>query len=195
VHTTGPDGGFNGGIMVYSGESGLEIYGNVFDGGGEVGQFYAPAINIGENSLFAAVRNNVFTGFSDVTDTYGRALVSGSAGAGVTYADYNAWFNPLTTQTTNYSDGLVTAPGEHDVQGDPVFAGTAEIPYPISAGCIWSRTYTTAEVLAHYRQIYSPGDGSPLIGAGDPADGAGSNIGAIGLGDGDPTDQFGRVLQ
>jgi uncharacterized protein (TIRG00374 family) len=33
--TTGPDGSFNGGIMVYSQESGLDIHNNTFDGGGK----------------------------------------------------------------------------------------------------------------------------------------------------------------
>jgi hypothetical protein len=189
VHTLGPDGSFNGGIMVYSGESGLDIYNNTFDGGGSVGEFAASAIVIGSGSVFASVRNNVFTNFSD-----SDGLVSGSGS--VTSADYNAFWNPLATNTSPYSAGLVTgAAPAHDVTSDPNFAGTPELPYQISAGCVWSRTYTTAQVLDHYRKMYAPGSGSPLTDAGDPADGAGTDIGAIGSGAGDPDDLFGRGLQ
>ena len=45
---------------------------------------------------------------------------------------------------------------------------------------------------SHYREIYRPATGSPLIGAGDPADGAGTFIGAIGADDTNPIDRFGR---
>jgi hypothetical protein len=189
VHTLGPDGAFNGGIMVYGGESGLDIYNNTFDGGGSVAEFAASAIVIGSGSVFASVRNNVFTNFSD-----SDGLVSGNGS--LTYADYNALWNPLATNTSSYSAGLVTGTaGAHDVASDPRFAGTPELPYQVSAGCVWSKTYTTAQVLAHYRAMYAPASGSPLTDAGDPADGAGTDIGAVGSGAGDPDDLFGRGLQ
>jgi hypothetical protein len=38
---------------------------------------------------------------------------------------------------------------------------------------------TVAQILAKFREIYTPAEGSPLIGAGDPADGAGTSIGAV----------------
>jgi hypothetical protein len=38
---------------------------------------------------------------------------------------------------------------------------------------------TVSNILAHYRDAYSTAEGSPLIGGGDPADGNGTNIGAI----------------
>jgi hypothetical protein len=77
---------------------------------------------------------------------------------------------------------------------DLLFANPPEIPYGISEGCIWSRTYTTGQVLTHYREMYRPGPGSPLVDAGDPADGAGTDIGAIGEGTNDPKDSFGLVI-
>jgi hypothetical protein len=47
-------------------------------------------------------------------------------------------------------------------------------------------------ILTHYRDLYTPATGSPLIGAGDPAGSPKNNIGAIGQGaDVDPSDQFG----
>jgi hypothetical protein len=194
IHTTGPDGSFNGGIMVYSGESGISIYNNTFDGGGSTGLFNASPIVIGTGSVFASIRNNVFTGFSDVGNNFGNAFVNGPAG-GLSYGDYNAFFNPLATKTSSYATGLVAAgAGAHDKSGDPQFAGKPEIPYGISAGCIWSRTYTTAEVLAHYRGIYGPSATSPLVNAGDPADGTGTDIGAIGDGTA-KNDLFGLVIK
>jgi hypothetical protein len=70
-----------------------------------------------------------------------------------------------------------------------------EIPYRIAEGCIWAGDCTTGQVLAHYRQTYRPAAGSPLVNAGDPADGAGTSIGAIGADDNNPADLFGRVAQ
>jgi hypothetical protein len=189
IHTTGPDGSFNGGIMVYSQESGVDIHNNTFDGGGEVGQFAASPIVIGEGSVFASIRNNVFTGFSETGDAFGNAMIAGPPG-GVQYVDYNAFDNPLAPSTMSYAANLAgSGMGEHDVDS-AAFAGEPEIPYQISAGCIWSRTYTTAQVLAHYREMYTPADGSALVDAGDPADGDGVDIGAIGAGAPDPADQF-----
>jgi hypothetical protein len=43
--------------------------------------------------------------------------------------------------------------------------------------------------------MYAPAAGSPLTDKGDPADGAGTDIGAIGSGAGDPADQFGDGIQ
>jgi hypothetical protein len=195
VHTEGPDGSFNGGIMVYSKESGLEIYNNTFDGGGSVGKFAASALVIGTGSVFRSVRSNVFTGFSDVGQSFSDAFVSGPAG-GLTSADYNAFYNPLAAKTSAYSAGLVVGtPGAHDLTSDPHFAGTPELPYRISEGCVWSKTYQTSEVLRHYREIYAPAPGSSLTDAADPADGAGTDIGAIGSGAPDGDDKFGLTIR
>ena len=46
---------------------------------------------------------------------------------------------------------------------------------------------------AYYRSVYAPGAGSPLIDAGDPADGAGNDVGAVGAGEDDAADLFGRL--
>jgi hypothetical protein len=52
------------------------IYNNTFDVGGAIGVFNAPAFNIGANSVFQSIRNNLFTAFVDVSSQFGRALVS-----------------------------------------------------------------------------------------------------------------------
>jgi hypothetical protein len=45
---------------------------------------------------------------------------------------------------------------------------------------VQARKITVSKILAFYRDAYTPAEGSPLIGAGDPADGEGTNIGAVG---------------
>jgi hypothetical protein len=110
-------------------------------------------------------------------------------------ADYNAWYNPRATGTLRYLPGIAqNAPGAHDVQSNPQLSGAAEVPYRISQGCVWTGKYSTGQVLSHYRQIYRPASGSPLINAGDPADGAGTPIGAIGPDDRSAVDLLGRVV-
>jgi hypothetical protein len=115
----------------------------------------------------------------------------------VARADYNAWYNPLATRTGHYMPGIVAGtPGSHDVDGDPMFAGKVpEVPYLIDEGAVWQRTYGTSQVLRHYRGIYTPRSGSPLADAGDPGDGAGNDIGAVGAGSGHAADKFGLVMQ
>jgi hypothetical protein len=81
------------------------------------------------------------------------------------------------------------------VTANPQFSGVAEVPYRIAEGCVWLRTCTVGEVLAHYRAIYRPAAASPLINAGDPADGQGTAIGAIGPNDTNPLDRFGRIIR
>ena len=80
------------------------------------------------------------------------------------------------------------------MQGNPFFSGQPEIPYQVSEGCIWLRSCTAGQVLSHYRDIYRPAQGSPLINAGNPADGAGSFIGAIGPTNSNSVDLFGRIV-
>src|SRR5689334_8293573 len=107
----------------------------------------------------------------------------------VASADYNAFFNPLAPNTARYRTGMVSGtPGVHDVRANPQLSGLPEIPYRISEGCIWVGGCTTGQVLAHYRDIYRPAAGSPLINAADPADGVVTAIGAIGPDDTNPVD-------
>jgi hypothetical protein len=127
----------------------------------------------------------------------GKALVSVDGAAvsapRVTSADYNGWYNPLAAGSARYLPGIAQGtPGAHDVQADPKITGKPEIPFAVPQGCVWLGTYTTGQVLARYRHLYLPA-GSPLRGAGDPADGRGTVIGAIGP-DGQGADQFGRIV-
>lgn len=201
VHAAAPNSGFDGGVFTYGGESGLSFYNNTFDVGGASAGFDAPAFVFSAASV-TSIRNNVFTGFSSLSGRWsGGALVSGASQeatvgvARVGSADYNLWHNPLSA-ALRYAPGLVAgAAGAHDKIASPALAGGGpEAPFRIDEGKVWLRTFSTADVLAHYRALYAPAGGSPLIDAGDPADGAGTDIGAVGAGIVDVDDAFGRVL-
>jgi MYXO-CTERM domain-containing protein len=147
---------------------------------------------------------------------YGSALIRGrtAAAAGaplpplLEYADYNLFFNPDSAIKVHYGVGVegktvrvdpgfayndVPVGGAVNAPADPKFTG----PIPRAVGFdeqqVVDRQTTVCQILAHYRQIYTPAPGSPLIGAGDPADGADNNIGAVGGGTADPADVFGRL--
>jgi len=199
VHATGTNTQYDGAVQLYNGESALDIYNNSFDVGGATGAFDAPIFNIGTGSLLRSIRNNLLMNSIDVKPTNARAFVSTADGtvtsARVTTADYNAFFNPLAPNSIRYLAGIAqNSPGAHDVQADPKLSGSNEIPYRVSSGCIWLGEDTTGRVLSHYRDLYRPAAGSPLINAGDPADGTGAAIGAIGPDTSNPVDLFGRIV-
>jgi hypothetical protein len=101
-------------------------------------------------------------------------------------ADYNLFH---ATQTTDYSDMRKPA---HDVSGaDPLFTDPPTVTFDIDLGGIWTRSTTTRDVLAKYRERYTPKAGSPLIDTGDPVGGGGNDIGAVGAGSPNAADAFG----
>jgi hypothetical protein len=198
ANASGVNTGYDGAMKVYSGETHLTMFNNTFDVGGTVGGFDAPAFNIGPGSVFDSIRNNLFMNFIDVTPSWGRAIVSAPddpvSSPRVTRADYNAWFNPLAPDTIRYLPGIVgTTAGIHDVIANPRLASAPEVPYRVSEGCLWTGHCAVGSVLAHYRSVYAPSAGSPVVNAGDPSDGGGVAIGAIGDG-GHPADRFGLVI-
>lgn len=198
VHASGINTGYDGAFKLYGSETGVSVYNNTLDAGGALGAFDGPAFHLDSGTLIESIRNNLFTRFQPVLASWGGAWVSAPGGvaatARVTSADYNGWYNPQAPASTRYLSGIVAAaPGAHDVQADPQLAGAPEVPYRISEGCLWENRCTIGEVLAHYRDLYEPLAASPLLGAGDPADGVNTPIGAIG----DATlsdDLFGRVV-
>jgi hypothetical protein len=124
------------------------------------------------------------------------------------YADYNLFYNPDAREQQNYA---LTVPGKteradagfarqdvpvggaKDAQADPKFTGPVPNEFPFRDEDVQARKVTVAQILARYREAYTPAADSPLIGGGDPADGAGSFIGAVGAGKEAPNDQFGRL--
>jgi hypothetical protein len=203
AHAQAPNSGFDGAVYLYSGEQNVVWDNNTLDAGGAVARYDAPALVLGSSGVsFASVRNNLFMNFSDAAGWAGKALIAGSDTEGsmssprIAKADYNAWSNPLADGTARYLSGIVAGTaGAHDVTAAPQLTGDVpQVPARIDEGSIWSRTYGVSQLLAYYRMLYTPAAGSPLIDKGDPADGAGTDIGAIGAGAAAAADKFGRVM-
>lgn len=194
---------------------GIEIFNNVFDGGGRLN---VPAIEVAPKAFVKSVRNNVFYDFAH-TEMYYKAPhamirktwndeSAEERPARIGYADHNLFYSPKSKSKRNYmlsvagkterkdaGFGLNDVPkaGKVDEQVDPQFKGPIPKGFPFSDEDIKARKVTVAQILAHYRDLYSPAEGSPLIGAGDPADGAGTNIGAIGSAKPSTLDRFGKL--
>jgi len=199
-----PGTGFN----AYGAVDNIQFHNNVMDGGGTYMMFYGNPFSVQSGAYIGSLRNNVFYNFA--TQTNSPAL-SGALGeswnpplARLRYADYNAFYNPNAANPLNYGLGVIgAAPGSagyglHDLGGfngrmDPQFAQPTAIPFPFAPQDIWTRSKKVSDVLARYRVMYSPATNSPLRGAGDPQDGQGGNIGAIG--NDEAADQFGRFGQ
>ena len=182
----------------------VQFHHNDMDGGGTFMQFSGSPVLVTSGSFIGSLRNNVFYNFAlpggpplsgDISESTNPPL------ARLRYADYNDFYNPAASTQVNYGLGVVgLSPGSagygmHDLGGfnghvNPKFTQPTVLPFPFRPEDIWSRTKKVSDVLATYRAMYTPASGSPLIGAGDPQDGAGGNIGAIG--NGEPADQFGR---
>ena len=88
----------------------------------------------------------------------------------------------------------VTKGGEVDEQVDPKFTGPLPTDFPFKDEDIKTGKVTVSQMLAHFRKVYTPAEGSPLIDAGDPADGEGADIGAVGTGNPHKGDCFGRMV-
>jgi hypothetical protein len=120
------------------------------------------------------------TGF---TTPDSRALVArfmpGESGSIVDFADYNLFHNPDSTAPSYEPGAVAGGNGEHDVADSPRFAVGSEIPYSVDEALVWNRVKRVSEVLAHYRQLYEPAAGSPLVDAGSPGGTSGADIGAI----------------
>ncbi len=191
----------------------LSVYNNTFDGAGKCNLPIDSDVVL-HSSFLSSLRSNAFVGARVASGGDANAFVHGPStsltlplATGLGYSDYNLFYNPDSPVLINYGTGVQgktarTDPGfgYHDAmpggapnqQVDPKFA-VAMPPrtFPYKESDIIARATTVCQVLAYYRQIYSPGAGSPLVGGGDPADGAGNNIGAIGAGE--AADLFGKL--
>jgi hypothetical protein len=173
-----------------------------------------PAIEIGSDGFVASLRNNVFfnhpTSFASGSATIrpGFSEKLGETGpARMGYADYNLFYNPDAKVIRNYGLSVtgkaerrdagfgkydIPVDGARNAQVHPKFKGPLPAAFPFSDDDIRARRISVSKILARYRDAYAPGDGSPLTDGGDPADGKGSFIGAIGTGKDAPNDRFGR---
>jgi hypothetical protein len=197
VHNSGAEdhSGIDAGIWFYTDQTGIQVYNNTFDAGGPASAIAAPALAVSVGTRVATFHNNVVTGF---TTPASRALVarftSGGSGSVIDFADYNLFHNPSTTAPSYESGAVVAGNGAHDIAGNPRFAVGTQIPYAIDEALVWNRVKRVSEVLAHYRQLYEPASGSPLIDAGSPTGTSGADIGAVENAAGAPRadDMFGK---
>jgi len=198
----------------------LEVFNNTFDAGNKCNPAIPAAVEfVGGDSLAKSLRSNAFLNVRVVPEA-GAALVRlddldyptdqklpDFMPVHLQYADYNLFFNPDSPVKVSYGvavDGKVArqdpgfgandavAGGPADQQVDPGYV-FSKIPrvLPYKEDDIKSGASTVCQILAYYRRAYTPPTSSPLLGHGDPADGAGNDIGAIG--DGDPADKFGTL--
>ncbi len=181
---------------------GIEIFNNVFDGGGRLD---VPGIEVAPQAFVKSVRNNVFFNFAHKDRYYKRpqAMIrtiwndepAEEKPARLGHADYNLFYNPAVRSPRNYLLSVagkterkdagfarndIPRGGRIDDQADPRFQGPIPRAFPYTDEDIRARKVGVAKMLAFYRDAYTPAAGSPLIGAGDPADGEGTNIGAVG---------------
>jgi hypothetical protein len=168
-------------------------------------------------SIVKSLRNNVFYNFAHGERHFKRpqAVIRMSWNDEPTeekpvrlgYADYNLFYSPGARAQRNYllsvagkterkdaGFGLNDIPraGKLDEQADPQCKGPIPRSFPFSDDEIKVRKVGLSTILARYREAYAPAKGSPLIGTGEPADGVGTNIGAIGAARPSDQDRFGR---
>ena len=193
---------------------GIEIFNNVFDGGGRLD---VPAIEVAPHAFVKSVRNNVFFNFAHKDRYHKRpqAMIrtiwndepTAEKPVRLGYADYNLFFNPGVRSPRNYllsvsgkterkdagfGQNDVPRGGRIDDQADPRFQGPIPKAFPFGDDDIRARKVGVSKMLAFYREAYTPTADSPLIGAGDPADGEATNIGAVGSSKRSGEDRFGR---
>lgn len=178
---------------------GFEVYNNVFDGSYRAAM---AGFSIEKGSVMPSVRSNVFYNMRLAEN---RAIIGGAYNEGIPnprpdrlgYADYNLFhYNTVdrTLNVCNYGVGVagkierkdsgfalhdVPAGGDKNASVDPKFRGPLPTGFPFSDEDILQEKVRISEILTYYRYVYSPAPGSPLIGAGDPQDGSGNDIGAV----------------
>jgi hypothetical protein len=191
-------------FVVYApkgGEEGVEIFNNTFDAGGTMN---VPGVEVSSGGWVKSVRNNVFYNFMhrEKYVSHAQAMIrpawteplSDPAPVRLGYSDYNLFYSPSARVHRNYALGVqgkverkdagfglndLPRGGAPNEQVDPKFKGPITEKFAFDDVDIKSGKVTVSKMLAHYREVYTPAPGSPLIGAGDPADGEGSSIGAI----------------
>ena len=148
------------------------------------------------------VRNNIFY-FCGANNRPVLTYVAGLTNV-LAEADYNCFYSTNTTPT-NYSGRVtvagktvrvdagfgyndLTAGGPVNEQVDPLLAGPVTGLAVATPEQMLARAHTIDEVLAEARAAFALQAGSPCIDAGDPADGAGTDIGLEFAAGGDPDD-------
>jgi hypothetical protein len=196
-------------------KTGIEVWSNTFDGGGAERYFRGPAVSVDESCSLDSLRSNVFMRFAFEVGSGSHAAVRPPLTEGISpmparlgYADYNLFHTPDVAMPRNYAlsvSGLTArvdagfalndahAMGPLDEQVDPKLLREPPLVLPFAEGDVVSGKLSVWQVLALLREIYTPDAASPLVDAGDPNDGVGTDIGAIGAGAPRADDLFGGV--
>jgi len=206
-----------GGIeLVNARASGIEIFNNTFDGGGTAIRFGGPAVSIESGSFLDSLRSNLITSFwlsanaGDAVVRPGPTEGSSAMAVRLGYADYNLFDNVNEATLRNYG---VSVAGLRE-RSDAGFALNDALPggsidqqigpsltaagacVPMSDDDFRAGRITVSQVLAAFRAAYTPLAESPALAGGDPQDGAGNFIGAVGDGTlaGDRFGRFGDAV-
>lgn len=187
-----------------AGQEGFEFYNNVMDG---CDVYPSPGLMTGKEELVKSVRNNVFCNFKLTPKRIREpnAIIIGDGG-GLEYSDYNFFYNPKSATPTIYtagvkdkeigSDGFAKhdnpPAGKAEAQVDPKFKGPLPREFPFKDEDILAGKVTMSKMLSSFRDAYTPAEGSPLIDAGDPADGPGTDMGLVDVGKPAKADGFGK---
>jgi hypothetical protein len=159
-----------GGIYVLYEPMGVTIANNTIDGLARIG------LAVKQSSGDVVMTSNLF---------YRVPSPAISVEGGSLRADYNLFSAPAV----HYSDGRASP--THDVATDPLLSDPPTTVFDIDEAGIWQRRTSVRDVLGEYRARYLPKPGSPAIDSGDPAGGAGNDIGAVGAGTANADDKFG----
>jgi hypothetical protein len=209
---SGTEGVQAGITLVNARASGIEIFNNTLDGGGPSMRITGAAVSVVDGCFLDSLRSNAIFGFPLTRNDHGEAAIRPGVQEGIDppaqrlgYADYNLFYNPDAGTQRNYALAVAkhvlrmdagfalhdaTAGGPIDEQVEPKLAGASSECFPFSDDEIKAGSVTVSQLLAGWRAAYTPRAGSPLVGTGDPADGAGNSIGAVGDGT-QSADRFG----
>ena len=197
------------------------VYNNTIDGSGTCYGATSRAVSVDENAFLQSLRNNAIFAFPSDDGPTNTALVgpgrtaTGALGmkgdpgpARLGYADFNLFYNLGAATLDNYGLSVPNlderraagfalgdpyAEDAKDQQVDPGLARPAPGVFPFDDGQVVSAQVNVCQILAFYRTAYTPGPKSPLIDKGDPMDGSGTDIGAVGAGSPTADDLFGTL--
>jgi hypothetical protein len=197
------------------------VYNNTIDGSGACYGATSRAVAVDENAFLPSLRNNAIFNFpsDDGADntvfvgpgrtTTGELGVKGDPGpARLGYADFNLFYNLMARTTDNYGISVANLTERHspgfalgdpipgdakDQQIDPRLAAPPPVVFAFADSDVVSGQVNVCQILAFYRGLYTPGSGSPLVDHGDPSDGPGTDIGAVGGGTPAGDDLFGTL--
>jgi len=197
------------------------VYNNTIDGSGTCYGATSRAVAVDENAFLPSLRDNAIFNFPSDDGAANTALVGPGLNVGgelgmkgdpgparLGYADFNLFYNLMAATQDNYGISVANLTERHsagfalgdpiaqdakDQQVDPRLVAPPPVVFPFADDVIVSGQVNVCQILAFYRSLYTPGPESLLIDKGDPMDGVGTDIGAVGAGTPAAADLFGTV--